>query len=183
MRILQAVAVVVVAGVMFAVLTTGQRKPLASGQSAPDFSAKGTDGKTHTLSSMTERGNAYFYFIKIGCPVNHRAAPFLKKISDAYGSKGNVVGVINGSVADAKAWAKEYGASFPIIADPDLKIIRAYGAQHSPWLVAVSKEGKVTKSWSEGSSNVLAEVNRLAANTAGMKVAQLSFTGAPSGGG
>lgn len=182
MQVIRTAALAVVGLSLVGSLACAQRE-LKSGTKAPDFSAKGTDGKTHTLKSLTKSGSVSLYFIKIGCPVNHRAAPFFNRIAGAYGPQANLVGVINGSLSEAKAWAKEYGAKFPILADPDLKIIQAYGAQYSPWATAISKSGKVTKVWDSGSSETLTALNKIAAETAGKKVANLSFAGAPTGGG
>ena len=182
MKLIQAVGLAAIGGVFLGTCAFAQRD-LPVGAKAPNFSAKGTDGKTHSLASLTKKGATYLYFIKIGCPVNHRAAPHFNKIASSYGAQANMVGVINGSLEDAKAWAKEYGAKFTILADPDLKIIRAYGAQHSPWAAAVAKNGTVQKVWNSGSPTTLTALNKLAATTAGKKMASLSFDGAPSGGG
>jgi peroxiredoxin len=161
----------------------GGVKSVQVGSKAPAFSAKATTGATVSLKSRIEKGPVTLYFIKIGCPVNHRAAPFFKKIDQAYKGKGNIVGVIDGDLEAAKQWQKSYGTSFPIVADPDKKIIGAYGAEHSPWAVGVDKSGKVTKVLEGGSPSELKIVNDLAAKAAGAKIAKLSFDGAPSGGG
>lgn len=178
-----AVCSVAVATAFFGALAFGaQDSQMKAGTKAPDFKATGTDGKTHTLASLSKSGDVHLYFIKIGCPVNHRAAPHFKKVAESYGPKGNLVGIINGSPAEAKQWAKEYGAKFLILADPDMKIIRSYGAQHSPWAAAVSK-GKVSKVWDEGSAKTLSALNKLAAKNAGVKEVAMTFDGAPAGGG
>ncbi len=158
-------------------------KAIDVGSKAPAFSAKATTGKVVSLKSQLEKGPVTLYFINIGCPVNHRAAPFFKRIDEAYKGKGNIVGVINGDVEAAKKWQKDYGTTFPIVADPDLKIIRAYGADYSPWAVGVDKAGKVAKVMKGGSPTELKVVNDLAAKAAGAKLAKVSFDGAPSGGG
>jgi peroxiredoxin Q/BCP len=169
--------------VSVAMLAFAQSGGARAGAKAPDFMAAASDGKSRTLSALTKEGDLVLYFIKVGCPVNHRAAPFYKKIDDAYKGKANIVGVINGDVSEAKAWAKEYGAKFPILADENLKIIRAYGAVSSPWAVVVGQDGKVKKVLAGGAPANLAHVNTIAAKNAGVKVASLSFDGAPSGGG
>ncbi len=183
MRMLSKALVGVAVVALASVLPAFGREELKSGAVAPAFSAAGSDGKTHTLASLTKDGPVHLYFIKIGCPVNHRAAPFVNKLDKAYGNKSRVVGVINGSAADAKAWAKEYGTKFPILADPDLKIIHAYHADHSPWVVSVGKDKKVTKAISESSSVNLKGLNERVAKGLNAKLVAISFDGAPSGGG
>jgi len=150
---------------------------------APAFSATGTDGKTYTLQSFLEKGPVVLYFIKEGCPVNHRAAPYVTKLTGAYGEKANVVGIYNGDVSSARAWAKEYKAEYTILADPQYKVIRSYKAHYSPWLVAVGKDSKITNVFEGASPASLAKVNSLVASAAGMKLASIDFSGAPSGGG
>lgn len=175
-------AAALVVGVVIAVNSVAQ-SGLRAGAKAPEFSAKGTDGKTHSLASLNKHGDVHLYFIKIGCPVNHRAAPYVNSIAKSYGPKGNIVGVINGSESEARAWAKEYGAKFTILADPGKKIIRAYGAQHSPWVVSIDKSGKVSHVYNSVSSTTLPNLNAKVAAATGQKLAKLSFEGAPSGGG
>jgi peroxiredoxin len=153
------------------------------GSAAPAFSAKGTDGKTHTLASLSKRGPVVLYFIKDGCPVNHRAAPFLTKLTNAYGANANVVGVFNGDTGGAKNWAKQYGAKYLILADKDYKIIRSYKAVYSPWLIHVGKDGKIAKVYEGASPANLAKVNEVVASAAGAKLASIDFSGAPNGGG
>lgn len=176
--VLGLVGIVTVASFAFA-----QSGGAKAGAKAFNFEATATDGKNHSLKSLTKDGDLVLYFIKIGCPANHRAAPFFKKIDDAYKGKANIVGVINGSVSDAKAWSKEYGTKFPILSDANMKIIRGYGAVYSPWAVVVGKDGMVKKVLQGGSAKELPEVNAAAARNAGVKVATISFDGAPSGGG
>lgn len=152
------------------------------GDKAPDISAKGTDGKTHTLKSLTEKGPVVLYFIKIGCPVNHRAAPHFDKISRAYKGKATMVGIINGNVADGKEWLERYKSDFLILEDPNIKTIRAYGAEYSPWAIAV-EDGKVAKIMEGGSPTELTQINGFMAKAAKVPEAKLAWTGAPAGGG
>lgn len=158
------------------------RAEVKVGSKAMAFSAKGTDGKTHTLDSLSKKGPVFLYFIKEGCPVNHRAAPHFAKLYDAYKGKANFVGVYNGSVEDAKTWQKNYKAKFTILSDADLKIIRGYGAIYSPWSVMVEK-GKVSKIMEGGSPKELKQVNELMAKSTKQKLVAMTFDGAPSGGG
>lgn len=151
------------------------------GQVAPAISAKDASSKSRTLAEFVKKGPVTLYFINIGCPVNHRAAPFFKKIDEAYKSKGNIVGVINGDSAAAQKWAKEYGTKFPILADPNLKIIRAYGATASPSGVIVGANGKVASILEDGSPAMLKLVSAASAKAAATKVAKIDFNGAPVG--
>jgi peroxiredoxin Q/BCP len=177
------VAVVATVAAVFAIQATALQNVVKKGTKAPVFSAEGTDGKTHTLSSLTKDGPVHLYFIKEGCPVNHRAAPHVTKIDSTYSGKAKIIGVYNGSLAGAKRWASRYGAKYPILADPDLKIIRSFGAPYSPFLISVDKSGKVENVLEGLSPRELTRLNAGAAEVAGMKVTAMTFEGAPSGGG
>lgn len=156
---------------------------LKAGDKAPAFSSSGTDGKTHTLASLTKEGPVFLYFIKEGCPVNHQAAPFITKMNAQYGGKANIVGVYNGSVEEAKSWQKRYGAKYLLISDPDLRVIRGYGVPYSPFLISVNKDGKVGKIFEGLSAKELSTVNGMVAKSLEKDVVAMSFQGAPSGGG
>jgi peroxiredoxin len=164
-------------------LTAASPQGAKEGKKAPVFSAAGTDGKTHTLKDHMAKGTTILYFIKEGCPVNHQAAPHVQKLAAAYGEKANLVGVYNGSVEDAKSWLKRYKSSYPVIADPALKVIRAYGADYSPWMIAVGNDGSIAKICEGASPKELEAMSQLMAKNAGVKAAKLDFTGAPTGGG
>lgn len=159
-----------------------EQTDLKVGDKAPEFSTLGSDGKTHTLSALSKGGPVLLYFIKIGCPVNHRAIPYFEKLRKAYQGKATIVGVIDGSAADAKEWLKTYKSDMRLLLDPDLKIVRSYDAQYSPWAVAVDK-GKVSNIFEGGSPKLLQQMNTFMATAAKMPREKLDFAGAPSGGG
>lgn len=184
-KALKALGVLLGASVLWSAVQTVSAKVdlLKVGDKAPAFSAGGTDGKTHTLASLTKEGPVFLYFIKEGCPVNHRAAPFITKMFGSYGEKANVVGVYNGDLDAAKSWQKRYGAKYPLISDPRLSIIRSYGVPYSPFMIAVEKNGKVSKILEGLSPKELDSANKLIAGSLEKKAIAMSFEGAPSGGG
>lgn len=182
---IKAIVVGVAALGAFALLwaNPGSDEALSQGKKAPVFSAMGTDGETHTLAGHLKEGTTFMYFIKEGCPVNHQAAPHVQKLAAAYKEKANIVGVYNGSVSDAKSWLKRYKSTYTLIEDPALKVIRSYGAEYSPWLVAVNKDGTIAKVFEGASPRELEEINKMMAKNSGEKLATINFAGAPTGGG
>jgi peroxiredoxin len=147
---------------------------------APDFSAKGSDGKTHTLKSLTAGKTLVLYFIGSTCPVNDEAVRYYKQVADAYKGKVNFIGVVDGDAAILKDWQKSHNVKFPVLFDPDLKIIRSYQAFASPWIVVVGPNGEVSKRQSGYSGPTLTELNALMAKSAGVTAAKLDFKGAPA---
>jgi len=123
----------------------GQDKPVK----APDFSAKGSDGKTHTLASLTKKDKpVLFYFIGNTCPINAMAIPYFKQIEKAYKGKVNFVGVIDGDEEIYKDWNKEFKTSFTVLYDPDFEMIKKFKALASPWAVLVSPDGEIVQTMS-----------------------------------
>jgi peroxiredoxin len=156
---------------------------VSSGKKAPAFSGKATDEKNHSLDGQLEKGLTVLYFIKEGCPVNHQAAPFVQKLFAAYEGKANLLGIYNGDVKGAESWTKRYKATFPLMEDPSLKTIRAYGALYSPWIVVVKKDGTVGKVFEGAAPKELGELNKMLAANLSMEPPKLDFAGSPTGGG
>lgn len=152
---------------------------LKVGNVAPAFSAAATDGKTHSLQSLTGEKDVFLYFISESCPVNAQAFKYYERLSKAYAGKARLVGVINADAAGYKAWAKQFKASFPVLYDPDLKIIRAYKANASPWMVQVSG-GKVKQVWTGYSGPYLKQMSTAMASAGAVEVAKVDFSGAPA---
>jgi peroxiredoxin len=149
-------------------------------KAAPEFSAIGTDGNNYTLAKLASDRPVVLYFIKIGCPVNARAIPHFNNLASAYGDKAVLVGVIDGSVSDARDWKKENAAPYLILADQDEKIIHAYGAQASPH-VALVKDGKIVGDYASDWPKSLGAVNSFMATAAKANGAKLDFSTAPAG--
>ncbi len=154
--------------------------PATVGKAAPAFSIEGSDGKTHTLKSLTKGKALVLYFIKDGCPVNRNAAPFFVTMAKAYNGKANFVGVINGNGDVYNRWKAEFKPDFTILLDSDLKLINDYGAERSPWVVLVSRKGKVLSVHKGYSEKSLGKLSQEIARAANAKPAKLDVSGAPS---
>ena len=130
----------------------------AAGTPAPDFEARANDGKTYNLRQIVKDGPAVLVFIKDGCPCSLSAEPFLQRIHTA--GKGWVpfFGVINGGVDVAAEWVEATHTAMPILADPDLKIIHAYGAENSAYVAFISPGGRIEKLWAGYSEAMLHEL-------------------------
>jgi peroxiredoxin len=175
-------AVFAVAGILALGVAVGMQgaRVLNAGDAAPSFSARGTDGKSYTLASLTKSGPVFFYFIQDGCPVNDQAAPHVHKVADAYRGKATFIGIMDSNEATAKRWASKFKATYPILPDPDQKIIKSFRAQASPWLIQVGRDGKVAKVWEGYSQGYLNELNANAARAANTTPSKLDFSAAPA---
>jgi len=106
-----------------------------AGQTAPGFSLKGLEGKSFRWRT-DEKGPVRGGVLKISCPVCQFTFPFLQRLISAMGTAA--VTFLGISQDDAKAtasFAREYGATFPIVLDEKEKgypASNAYGLTSVP---------------------------------------------------
>jgi len=101
---------------------------LAVGETAPDFRGTTGDGAPLELSSYRGRPVVLYFYPKAhttGCRLETRG--FAENYPQLQRAGVAVVGVSVDSVEDQKSFAAECGAAFPLVADHDRSIARAYG--------------------------------------------------------
>lgn len=173
----------VAAGLLLAILVLrsgsgGGPKP---GDPARSFSARTSEGRTVSLQDLLQKGPVVLYFIKADCPVNADAVAHYSRIASQYrDGRGTFLGVINGDERVYRQWQREFDAPFEVAFDPDLSIISSYGAQRSPWIVALDSDGKVALKQVGFSEKELQDLNRHVAQAFGKPPVDISFSGAPS---
>ena len=91
----------------------------------------------------------------------HAARPSKLTRTDSsrpYGDRAAFVGVIDGESRDAEIWTQQHRTPYPVVADPDLKIVRAYGAERSAYTALITNgktmngSGRVTRPGCSASS-------------------------------
>ena len=103
---------------------------LKVGELAPEFSAQDQHGNPLTLASLLARGRLVIYFYpKDFTPVcTAQACTFRDASADLATLSANVVGV-SGDQADSHVrFAEKHNVPFSLIADPERRIIKPYGA-------------------------------------------------------
>ena len=133
----------------------------SSGSSAPDFLASASDGNSYRLSEIVKDSPAVLVFIKDGCPCSRSADPFFQRIQAAGRGWVPFFGVIDGDLSIARKWIDQTGAVFPILADPDLKIVHAFGVENSAYVALVNPGGRIEKLWPGYSQTMLKELAQL----------------------
>ncbi len=102
--------------------------PLSAGTKAPDFSVNTADGKTVSLSALKGQKVALYFYPKDDTPGCTKQACNLRDNLSELTDKGiAVIGVSPDDDASHAAFTEKYGLTFPLLADPDHKIINAYG--------------------------------------------------------
>jgi peroxiredoxin Q/BCP len=106
---------------------TDQR--LAPGDLAPDFTLPDSGGTDVTLSSL--RGQQviiYFYPAAMTPGCTKQACDFRDSRGDLSGAGYAVLGISPDSPAKLAKFAEKEGLTFPLLSDPDRKVLEAYGA-------------------------------------------------------
>jgi len=141
--------------------TPPDARVLKIGDSAPDFSLPGIDGKTHTLAEF-KSGILMVIFLSNHCPDSHAVeARLMKFIDEMKGRDFSVVAInpnnplgltidelgyskYNDSFPEMQLYAKEQGFTFPYLNDGDTqKTAKAYGALCTPHVFIFDRDRKL----------------------------------------
>ncbi len=102
-----------------------------AGDTAPAFEGQDQDGKTVKLADFAGKKIVLLYFYPKdftgGC--TKEACGFRDRMGDLQTNNVAVIGVSFDSVESHKKFADEYKLNFPLLADPEGKIIAAYDAK------------------------------------------------------
>jgi peroxiredoxin len=136
---------------------------LTAGVRAPDFTLPTVDGKDVSLREALTKGPVLLAFFKVSCPVCPYALPFVERLYRANQSANiTVFGISQDNVRDTKAFAKEYGISFPLVLDnpADYAVSNAYGLTNVPTIFYIAADGEIeisSVSWSKADIETMNE--------------------------
>jgi len=101
---------------------------LANGTKAPEFDLSDQDGRPHNLKSLLAEGPLILYFYPAdftpGC--TKEACSFRDLHQEMMKAKLRVVGVSPQDVDSHRRFAETHGLNFPLLADPDKAVVKAY---------------------------------------------------------
>ncbi len=101
---------------------------LKPGDAAPPFEGPDQHGHTVRLSDFRGKRLVLYFYPKDNTPGCTAEAVNLKEHHEQLAGEGlAVVGVSPDSVESHRRFAEKYGLPFPLIADPEKKILQAYG--------------------------------------------------------
>ncbi|WP_406696515.1 redoxin domain-containing protein [Singulisphaera sp. Ch08] len=122
---------------------------------------------------------AVIIFIKEGCPCSEAAEACFRRLFTAYGEHVAFLGIIDGEAPDAERWIQQHETPYPIVADPDLKVVHAYRAERSAYVAFVTKEGTVDRLWPGYSAGMLRDLGAKLASAVGVPEASFDVSDAP----
>ncbi len=112
------------------------------GKPAPDFTLKGTDGKTYKLSDYKDK-TVVLEWINRDCPVSRARMPIMRELARKYAEKGVVWLAIDSThyqkPENMAAYIKANKLPYPVLMDPDGTVGRLYGARTTPHMFVIHK--------------------------------------------
>ena len=146
---------------------------------APGFQAPATDERVYDVKKLTQDGPVVLVFIKDGCPCSQAAQRFFNVLFHEFGKRACFLGIFDGSVSKARKWAAQYQASFPLLSDPDLRIVREYKAENSAYVALVAKGGRIEKLWPGYSAEMLTQATTCLGRLTGVNAKRIDIRDAP----
>jgi peroxiredoxin Q/BCP len=122
---------------------------LAVGTDAPKFTAKDTNGNTVSLSDFAGKTVVLYFYPKDDTPgCTKQACSFRDAQSQYQGKDVVVLGVSADDEASHQAFTAKYNLNFPLLADTDKSLIKAYdvdgGGYAKRVTYVIDPNGKIT---------------------------------------
>ncbi len=114
------------------------------GKKAPDFSLLGIDGKTVQLSALKGK-IVILQFFNTECRTCVTEMPLIRKMYREWQDKGLQIFAITKEthIANLQMFANIYQLTFPILMDPDEKVVEAYQVPFTPYFVFIDGDGVI----------------------------------------
>ena len=145
-----ALAAAVIAGMLaYPLALHAAATPLRSGEPAPDFTLKSTDGRNLRLSEY--RGDVVLLtFWASWCgPCRGALTELNSRPVQPDGDRATILGVnLDGDAGRAEAIARSLGLIFPTLVDTRQSVGRLYDVEKLPFTVLVDRDGVVRATWS-----------------------------------
>jgi thioredoxin-dependent peroxiredoxin len=123
--------------------------PLAVGTDAPAFTTKDTNGNTVSLSDFAGKTVVLYFYPKDDTPGCTKQACSFRDAQAQYQGKNVVVlGVSADDEASHQAFTQKFNLNFPLLADKDKSLIKAYdvdgGGYAKRVTYVIDPNGKIT---------------------------------------
>ena len=140
----------------------------AAAKPAPTVVAQDSEGKPVVLGAKNAARPQFVYFVLDGCPCSYDAEPLFHKLAKRFSGRVDFVSVTDAPKPRAHEWSVQMLVNYPVVPDPDKKIIHAYGARASVYSALLRRDGHILKMWPGYSAGFLLEMNSAMAKAAGV---------------
>ena len=132
---------------------------LSKGAEAPSFEAIDQDGKTIRLKDFVGKKVILYFYPKDDTPGCTAEACDLRDNYQRWINKGfEVIGISPDSEKSHKKFKEKYNLPFNLLADPDKKIIKAYGAWGTKKMYGRSYDGVLRTTYVIDEEGIIEEV-------------------------
>lgn len=115
---------------------------LSPGQTAPDFSLPDASGQTRSLADYRGRKVVVYFYPKAATPgCTTEACDFRDSLSSLRGAGYDVVGISPDAPEKLTDFATEQNLTFPLLADQNNEVARAWGTWGTKTVNGVEMEG------------------------------------------
>jgi peroxiredoxin len=122
-------------------------KPPATGAKVPDFSARDTTGRRHSLNDYRGKKAIVVVFIGTECPISNLYLVTLAEMHKKYAEKGVQILAINSNdedtFAEVVAHAKERPMPYPVLKDEDHSVADTIGGRRTPEAFLLDARGVI----------------------------------------
>jgi peroxiredoxin Q/BCP len=149
--------------------------PLKEGDKAPDFKAKDQDGNDVSLSDYKGKNVILYFYPQDDTPTCTKEACNFRDNYQSLLSKGfAVIGVSFDTEKSHKKFIKKYSLPFPLISDPDKRIIEAYGVWGEKMLFGRNYMGTLRTTFVINKKGVISHIiNKVDSGNASQQVLDL----------
>ncbi len=142
---------------------------LQGGKSMPAFDTADHAGKLVRIAPQDGRRPQFVMFVLDGCPCSVDAEPLFRKLAKRHGERIEFVSVTDAGTEKAREWSVRMLTRYPVVPDPEKKIIRAFDAKNSVYSALLMPGGRILKMWPGYSTDILKDMNSLMAKASGTK--------------
>lgn len=127
-------------------LTKEKHGILKVGDDAPDFTLVDLDGEKHQLSDYIGQG-VFLNFWGTWCAPCKKEMPAMGRQYEVYQNQGVQILAVNIAESDLKvrAFAEQYGMTFPTLIDETKGVMEVYNIKPLPTTLLINPEGKIIK--------------------------------------
>lgn len=132
---------------------------LEIGNRMPDFSAADQNGNIVKSADLIGKKTVVYFYPKANTPGCTAEACSLRDNYERFLALGyNVIGISKDSVKAQKNFSDKYALPFPLLADTDALIIKAFGAWGEKKLYGKTYEGILRKTFIFNKNGILEEI-------------------------
>jgi hypothetical protein len=118
-------------------------------------------------------------FIKDGCPCSVEFEPYFHRLYEAYRDAARFLGVIDGDQGTARRYTIANSVPYPVVADPDERLIGRFAAKNGGYAALLDSGGVVAGFWPGFSENAMSELGRRISRLAGVAERPILTAGLP----